>query len=122
MINKFAVPNYLLPFYQLEVDGIEVVNTPSGPQNDEDGKTKQNQAFPGMQAYRVGVEVVHSEREVIRYGEPIIQALAKVMNVTAWAPSMPQVQEGDWGRFTSLMVGAVDSNVFAQALGVEVLS
>lgn len=117
MINKFAVPNYLLPFYQLEVDGVEVVNTPSGPQNDEDGKAKQNQAFPGMQAYRVGVEVVYSEREVIR-----IQALAKVMNVTAWASSMPQVQEGDWVRFTSLMVGAVDSNVFAQALGVEVLS
>lgn len=122
MSEHRQIPNYLMPVYQLANDGVEVVNTPSGPQTDEDGKTKQNQAFPGMQAYRVGVEVVYSEREVIRDGEPIIKASTKLVNVTVWASSMPQVQVGDLVRFTSLMVGAMESHVFAQALGVEVIS
>ena len=122
MSVQIQVPNYLVPVYQLANDGVEVINPPLEPQKDEDGKTKQNQAFPGMQAYRVGVEDVYSEREVVRDGETVIKASTKTMNVTVWESSMPQVQQGDLIRFRSLMMGSVDSNVFAQALGVEVLS
>lgn len=122
MTHRFEVPSYLVPVFQLSNDGVEVVNPPSEPQKNQEGEPKRNQAFPGLQAYRVGVEVVYSERETVRDGETVIKASTKTLNVTVWASSMPQVQVGDWVRFTTLMVGAVDSNVFAQALGVEVIS
>lgn len=122
MSERFDVPSYLVPVFQLSNDGVEITSLPSGPQKTKDGQEKRSQAFPGMLAYRIGVEAVNSEREVIRDGEPIIKSSVRPMNVTVWASSMPQVQLGDWVRFTTLMVGAVDSNVFAQALGVEVVS
>lgn len=122
MTERFDVPSYLIPIYQLANEGVEVTNPPSGPQKDKDGEIKKSQAFPGMKAYRVGVEVINSEREVIRDGETKLMSSVRPINVTVWASSMPDLNKEDLIRFTSLMVGAMESNVFFQALGVEVLS
>lgn len=122
MSEGFEVPSYLIPVFQLSNDGVEVTNPPSGPQTDKDGAAKENQAFPGMKAYRIGVELINSEREIVRGGETMLKSSVRPMNVTVWSSSMPDLSKGDWVRFMSLMVGSVDSNVFFQALGVEVVS
>lgn len=122
MSNMFDVPAYLVPVHQLGIDGVIVTNVPSAPQKDKDGEIKKSQAFAGRKAYRIGVQVVNSEREIMRDGEKALMYSVRPVNVTVWTSSMPEVSEGDWVRFTSLMVGAMDSNVFFQALGVEVVS
>lgn len=118
-----SAPSYMDPIAPLiEGDGVEVVGSPKLVE-DQQGKAKSAAAFPGCLGYKIPVEVIRGSREkTLPSGEVIDLVETKTINVTVWGKSAPSVSVGAYVRFEQLMVGAVDSSLFYQALGVASVS
>ncbi|WP_459589856.1 hypothetical protein [Corynebacterium camporealensis] len=114
-----GTPNYMDNVSPLIADeGVEVKNAPKLVE-DQKGRAKTAAAFPGLSGYKLPVEVVRGSREKRMPNGDVMEVLeTKTVNVTVWAPAPPTVSEGDYVVFKDLMVGAVESSLFYQALGV----
>lgn len=114
MSSKTIIPSYMTPVYQL-MDGVRAQFVPEEPEQ-RDGTPKTNSSFPGCRAWRISVALTMSEEEV---DSGAVEREIRRQAVTVWTPARPAIYEGEKVRFTGLMAGAVDGNLFFQAQGIE---
>lgn len=111
------IPNYLTPIESL-MTSVEVVGAVR-EKTDSEGVQKRSPVFGGALGWVVPVEIVRGTRtKRLPSGDEVNVLDTDTVNVTVWNNATPTVQAGDYVKFESLMVGAVESSLFFQALGV----
>lgn len=111
------VPNYLTPIESL-MTSVEVVGAVR-EKTDSEGVQKRSPVFDGALGWVVPVEIVRGTRtKRLPSGDELNVLDTDTVNVTVWNTTAPTVKPGDYVEFVSPMVGAVESSLFIQALGV----
>ena len=111
------IPNYLTPIESLTAS-VEVVGAVR-EKTDSEGVQKRSPLFGGALGWVVPVEIVRGTRtKKLPTGDELNVLDTATINVTVWNSVTPAVNTGDYVKFESLMVGAVESSLFFQALGV----
>lgn len=111
------IPNYLTPIESLTAS-VEVVGAVR-EKTDSEGVQKRSPVFGGALGWVVPVEIVRGTRtKKLPTGDELNVLDTATINVTVWNSVTPAVNTGDYVKFESLMVGAVESSLFFQALGV----
>ena len=112
-----TIPNYLTPIESLTAS-VEVVGAVR-EKTDSEGVQKRSPGFDGALGWVVPVEIVRGTRtKKLPTGDELNVLDTATINVTVWNSVTPAVNTGDYVKFESLMVGAVESSLFFQALGV----
>lgn len=117
MNNNQNIPSHLLPIASL-VDSVEVVGDVR-EKTDRDGNIRRSEHFnaPG---WIVPVEIIRGTRQKHLPDGKTAEILdAFILNCTVWSAKKPAVKVGDYVEFDGLMIGAVEGNLYAQALGVS---
>lgn len=116
-MDKMNIPNYLTPIESLTAS-VEVVGAVR-EKTDSEGVQKRSPVFDGALGWVVPVEIVRGTRtKRLPNGDELNVLDTDTVNVTVWNNSIPSVKAGDYVAFVSPMVGAVESSLFVQALGV----
>lgn len=112
------VPGYLTPMAAL-ASSMEVI-APVREKTDADGTQKRSTAFGGKLGWIVPLELVRGTRQKrLPTGEMMEVLDTETINATVWNNARPDVEVGEYVVLVSPMIGAVDSNLFCQALDVE---
>lgn len=119
---SFLVPTHMISATAL-LEPVEVVRAPeiASARGSDSPKTSTN--FPGTAAYRVTVEYLRGTREkTFQDGEIVTIPVLDQVTVTVWSATSLKAEVGDYVVFNDLMIGAVDSTLYVQAQGMEVVS
>lgn len=113
-------PTYLVRLSQW-TDPVQLVSDPMIKKN-PDGSAKISEHFPGRTAYRVGVEVMMGTKsKVMPDGSTLEFPQVETKNVTVWSDGPVQASVGDYVELVEPLIGAVDSTIYVQALGIKKL-
>lgn len=117
-MNTFDVPSYLTPIKRW-TEPVQVVSAPI-VKKDDSGEVKINDNFPGRTPYRMSVEVVSGVRtKVMPDGQTMTFPEIQTKNVTVWSETVITANVGDYVVLDEPMLGAVDGNIYVQALGIK---
>lgn len=117
-MKSFQVPGYLTPVARW-TEPVQVVSAPI-VKKDDSGEVKINDNFPGRTPYRMSVEVVSGVRtKVMPDGQTMTFPEVQTKNVTVWSETVITANVGDYVVLDEPMLGAVDGNIYVQALGVK---
>lgn len=113
------VPNYLTPIAALTAS-MEVI-APVREKTDAEGTQKRSTAFDGKLGWIVPLELVRGTREKRLPTGEIMEVLdTERINATIWNNAKPVAEPGEYVALVSPMVGAVEGNIYVQALDVTV--
>lgn len=119
--KKFRIPERMLPASALA--GLVQVTSPPALRLEGEGdqtKPKESKQMPGLQAWRMEVEVVVGQRtKTLPDGKEVAVLDLRQQAVTIWAESAPTCEIGEYVKLRDLAIGAVDRNFYVWASGLE---
>lgn len=120
----YRIPERMLPASALA--GLVQVTSPPALRLDGEGdqmRPKESKQMPGLQAWRMEVEVVVGQRtKSLPDGKEVAVLDLRQQAVTIWAESAPTCEIGDYVRLADVAVGAVDRSFYVWASGLEAAS
>lgn len=119
--KKFRIPERMLPASALA--GLVQVVSPPALRLEGEGdqaKPKESKQMPGLQAWRMEVEVVVGQRtKALPDGKEMRVLDLRTQAVTIWAESAPTCEIGEYVKLRDVAIGAVDRTFYVWASGVE---
>lgn len=86
----------------------------------EQKRPKSSPQMPGLQAWRLEVEMMTGQRtKALPDGREVPVLDLRTQAVTVWSESVPTCEIGEYVRLTGVCAGAVDRTFYIWASGVE---
>lgn len=111
------IPSHLIPVnvYHSPMEVVGEVRE----KRDQEGAQKRSGHFDAL-GWVVPVEVVRGTRQKpLPDGSTATVLDVDRLNVTVWSNTTPRAMVGSYVEFISPMIGAMDGNIYVQALGVN---
>ena len=123
-MSTVQCPSYMTPVSRLAKAPVRMAADIEKKLND-DGSQKTNENFPGRSAWKARVSCIFgAETITMPDGSQQKTLQTETYTVTIWATAEEAVQlsqvarAGRWVRLVDLMAGAVQGNLYLQALGI----
>lgn len=116
-MESFYIPDYLIRT-EIFNSSFEVVGEPR-VKTDQAGIEKIS-GWNGLPGWIIPLEyIAGSKKKALPSGKDVETFILKQFNVTIWKKVLPDFEIGDYVTLDEPLIGAVQGNIFVQAMGIQ---